>query len=162
MTSDRSSEWQEDDPVSEVAGLASLSDQSEVEDALADRDVELVGVDEAAERPALRLSARCLREQVGVTREEDPATLACAIQELTIDELAGTVLLRGDHVDASQPKAFGDLPGHMDIHVQPDAQRSRPRAFKRVTSTDSPASSRNRRTLSSSDAMTASIAAWLS
>jgi len=92
--------------------------------------------------------------------EQDSPQHPGPIQQLLVAELARVVLLRRKNGDPSQPEALGDLSRHMDVHVQPDAQRSRPFAFSRVTSGDSAAASRNRRTCSLSLAMTLSSSAW--
>jgi hypothetical protein len=67
----QSSQGQVGDPVGEVAGLAGLGYQSQVQDTLADRDLQLVGVDESGEHTASLLSARRFYEKVCIPTEQD-------------------------------------------------------------------------------------------
>jgi hypothetical protein len=52
-------------------------------------------------------------------------------------------------IDTAKPEPERDGARHMHIHVETDTHTSRPRALRRVTRGDSPASLRNRRTVCS-------------
>src|SRR2546422_3909755 len=97
-------------------------------------------VDHPRERHATPLPADRLGEQTAVLSEKRAGVRSGAVQKIWVFQLVGLVMLRCKNVYSTKLKAIGDCSRNVNIHVQANAQESRPRALSRVTSGDSPAS----------------------
>ncbi len=150
------------DPAREIGGIRGGGDQLEIVNTLADRHVKLMSVHEAGKRATGPLPLGCLRKQVCVPREQDPPERGSPVQKLWVGEAAGAILLSRQDLDAAEPKAFRYGTRDVNVHVEANAQESRPRALSRATRGEFPASRRSRRTVCSCRAISASSAAWWS
>jgi hypothetical protein len=101
------------DPASKVGEVRGHGDQLQVVDALADRHLELMGLHQPGKGAARSLPLRGLRQKVRVPGEEDAPEHGGPVQKLRV----------GVH-----------------IHVEANAQESRPRALSRAARGESPAS----------------------
>ena len=158
----RSAQWKVLNPAREFGGIRGRGDQLEIVNALTDRHVKLMSVHEAGKRATGPLPLRRLGKQVRVPREQDPPERGGPVQKPWVGEAAGAIFLSRQNLDAAEPEGFRYGTRDVNVHVEKNAQESRPRALSRATRGESPASRRSRRTVCSWRAISASSAAWWS
>ena len=144
------------DPICQIHGFSGGGDQLQVIDAPADRHLQLVGVDDAGEGKPPSLSVGGLCQEVGIPAEQHSSEGCRPVEELGIGQATGVILFGREDIDTAEPEPQRDGARDMDIHVEADAHASRPRALRRVTRGESAASLRNRRTVCSWLAISAS------
>jgi len=115
-------------PITQIIGIVHLRDQCQVADRLADRQVELMTVNQPGKRVPRALMTVCDRQQVVVLTEEHPAQCGCPLQEMLIIPGLGSVLPTREDVDSPLAQPFGDRGIHVMIQVEPDTHGSSPRS----------------------------------
>ena len=93
------SKWQVQNGVHQLLGPSRLCNQLEVMYALADRDLELMRVDDSSEGQAGLLASAGLQEEILILREQCPPERRSAIEELGVRRAGASVLLRSENVD---------------------------------------------------------------
>jgi hypothetical protein len=82
--------------------------------------MELVSENQVAERSVLTLPILGHRLEANVVSDERAPELARTFQEGVIWEIGGTIILRGEDIDASEAQLGGDGVIDVDVEVEPD------------------------------------------
>ena len=94
-----SSEWQINYSIRPLFDFGRFSDELQIRDDAANRDVELMSVHETGKRPSSFLPARRFCEQIFILCEEHSPPLGSSVEEFRVEKLGGSVFLRGQNVD---------------------------------------------------------------
>jgi len=84
-----------------------------------------VSVDYSRKRRIVSLTLDGLHDEITVSREYDSPQFACTINQVSVIDFSGSVLLSGENIDAGTAQGPRYRNGHMDIHVERKAQRGR-------------------------------------
>lgn len=110
------------------------------------RDAKLMRVNQPSERFAAMLARCCFGEKIFIASEQHPVKFTRTIEQLGIFHSYRSIGLSSEHIDVASEEGTRDGRGHMDIHVERDADSL-------------PAARRRRRTGESAD-LAARSSAW--
>ena len=118
--------------VDEFIRIKNRRDEFQIMDTLADRDFELVRVDQCQEALSGSLALRCFAQEIFVLAEKHAPKESGSVEKRGILNLRRAVILSGDHVNTSLPQSLGDCEPNVDVHVAGNAHFSLPRARSRL------------------------------
>jgi|GEM_PF-2504062 len=128
--------------VRKIFRITCFCDQLQVAHARANRNPQLVGIDDAGKWNVLFLAARGFCEKVFVLREQDTSQLCCSIEQNVVRCIAAAILLSRQNVHAAQPQTGRDGSVNVFIHVQRVAHDSSPCARNLAAKGEGPAFAR--------------------
>jgi hypothetical protein len=106
-----------------LIGVQGSCDEKQVFDAAADGNVQSVCVNNGRECQIVSLTPHGFHQKIAVSREHDPSQPGRTIKQVNIVKFRRSVVLSGKNINARAAQRPCYRPGHMDIHVEPDAQR---------------------------------------
>src|SRR5262245_55267591 len=109
---------QKDDLVVGIFRQCCLRDCLKIGDAPADGEIELAGEDHGGKWLPCSLASYGLDYHIFILAEQDPSQFASAAQQVRIGRLRIFILLCGEHVHASPPKATSYGARRMHVHVE--------------------------------------------
>ncbi len=101
-----------------------MSDEFQVSDALADRDFELMGEDDARKCFMSVVPTNSLSQEILVLAEQDATQCGRSVKKGGIRKTRGSILLRGEDIHPMETESVSNRFGNVDVHVEGETQGS--------------------------------------